>query len=84
MPPPPPPRSAAGTCQYCGNKAGILSGDHPECRRTFEAGWNRMVELAADAARTHAFDEKALRLPLGENTGWPHPGRHDHPKRTKT
>ena len=32
-------RTAAGTCRYCGNKAGILNRDHPECRRTFDAGW---------------------------------------------
>ena len=57
-------KSAAGTCQYCGNKAGLIARDHHECRRTHEAGWTRMVELAADAARTHQFDEKTLRLTL--------------------
>ena len=59
-------KSAAGTCRYCGNKAGVLARDHPECRRTFDAGWNRMVELAADAARSHSFDEKSLRLSMAE------------------
>ena len=57
-------KSAAGTCRYCGNKAGILNRDHPECRRTFDTGWTKMVELAADAARTHQFNEKNLRLTL--------------------
>ena len=41
-----------------------LNRDHPECRRTTNAGWTKMVELAADAARTHQFDEKTLRLTL--------------------
>ena len=59
---PPPP----STCQYCGNKAGVLARDHPECRRILDAGWNRMVELAANAARTHAFDEKNLRISMAE------------------
>ena len=57
---------AAGTCRYCGNKVGLINRDHPGCRRTFDAGRNRMVELAAVAVRTHAFDEKALRLSLAE------------------
>ena len=59
-------KSAAGTCRYCGNKAGVLARDHPGWRRTFGAGWQRMVELAADAARSHSFDEKSLRLSLAE------------------
>ena len=59
-------KSAAGTCRYCGNKAGGLARDHPECRRTFDADWNCMVELAAEAARSHSFDEKCPRLSLAE------------------
>ncbi len=58
--------SVTGTCQYCGDKAGVIARDHPECRRTFGAGWNRMVKLAADAARYHSFDEKSLRLSMAE------------------
>ena len=42
-------RSAAGTCPFCRQKAGILSSEHPECRRAFQASWNRMVRLAAGA-----------------------------------
>ena len=59
-------RSAAGTCRYCGQRAGLIARDHPECRRTFDASWNQMVEIAADAARSHNFDEKTLRLTLAE------------------
>ena len=57
-------RTASGTCPFCGQKAGILSREHPECRRTYDAGFQEMVTLAADAARTHSFDEKSLRLTL--------------------
>ena len=59
-------RTAAGTCRYCGNKAGVLAWDHRECRRTFAAEWNRMVELAAEAARSHTFDEQTLGLSIVE------------------
>ncbi len=59
-------KSAAGTCRYCGQKAGILSRDHSECSRIHQAGWNEMVELAAQAARSRQFDEKSLRLSLAD------------------
>ena len=59
-------KSAAGTCPFCNQKAGILSREHPECRRTYQAGWNEMVQLAAQAAASHTFDEKTLRLSLAE------------------
>ena len=59
-------KSAADTCRYSGNKAGVLTRYHPECRRTFDAGWNRMVGIAADAAKAHQFDEKSLRLSFAE------------------
>ena len=65
----PPPnllRSAVGACRYCGSRAGVIARDHPGCRRTFDVGWDRMVDLAADAARTNNFDEKTLRLSLAE------------------
>ena len=54
------------TCRYYGNKAGALTRDHAECRRTFDTDWNRIVELAAHAARSHSFDEKTLRLSMAE------------------
>ena len=59
-------KSAAGTCPFCHQKAGILSREHPECRRTCQAGWNEMVNLAAQTAASHTFDEKTLRLSLAE------------------
>ena len=37
-----------------------------ECQAAFDAGCQEMVALAADAARTHDFDEKTLRLALAE------------------
>ena len=59
-------KSAAGTCPFCRQKAGILSREHPECRRTYQAGWDEMVHLAAQAAASPQFDEKSLRLSLAE------------------
>ena len=60
------PKSAVGTCPFYHQKAGILSGEHPECRRTHRAGWNEMVQLAAQAAGSRDFDEKSLRHTLAE------------------
>ena len=57
---------AADTCPFCHQKTGILSREHPECRRTFQADWNEMVNLASEAARSHNFDEKILQLTLTE------------------
>ena len=62
-------KSAAGTCPFCNQKAGILSREHPNCRRTHQAGWNEMVSLAASAAASHTFEEKSLRLNLAEIAG---------------
>ena len=59
-------KSAAGTCPFCNQKAGILSREHPDCRRTYQAGWDEMVHLAAQAAASPKFDEKSLRLSLAE------------------
>ena len=59
-------KSAAGTCRFCGQKAGVLSRDHPGCHRTIDTGFQEMVNLATEAARTHTFDEKTLRLSLAE------------------
>ena len=39
-------KSAAGTCRFCNQKAGILSREHQGCRRTHQAGWYEMVRLA--------------------------------------
>ena len=61
-------KSAAGTCPFCNQKAGILSREHPDCRRTFQAGWNEMVGLAADAARSHEFHANFLQVSLADIT----------------
>ena len=57
-------KSAAGTCPFCNQKVGILSREHPLCRRTYTAGWQEIVQLAADAAGSPDFDESHLRLTL--------------------
>ncbi len=57
-------KSAAGTCPFCHQRAGILSREHPECRRAHQAGWHEMVQLAAQAAGSPDFDESHLRLTL--------------------
>ena len=57
-------RSAADTCPFCNQKAGILSREHPMCRRTFKAGWNEMVHLAAEAAKSLQFHGNSLRVSL--------------------
>ena len=44
------PKLAAGTCSFYHQKAGIISREHPECRRAHQAGWQEMVQLAAQAA----------------------------------
>ena len=59
-------KSAAGTCPFCHQKAGILSREHQGCRRTHQAGWNEMVELAAHAARSHEFHPNSLQVSLAE------------------
>ena len=59
-------KSGAGTCPFCQKKAGVLSRLHSQCRRTFDTSFQEMVNLAAEAARTHRFNEKTLRLSLAE------------------
>ena len=59
-------KSAADTCPFCHQKAGILSREHPECRRTHQAGWNEMVRLAGGAARSHEFNPNSLQVSLAE------------------
>ena len=61
-------KSAAGTCLFCQQKAGILSREHPQCRRIYQAGWNEMVRLAGDAARSHEFHANSLQVSLAEIT----------------
>ena len=42
-----PLKPAASTCPFYNKKASILSHEHPDCRRTYTAGWDEMVTLAA-------------------------------------
>ena len=58
--------SVVGTCPFCHEKAGILSREHPQCRRTYQAGWDEMIRLAGGAARSHEFQANSLRLSLAE------------------
>ena len=59
-------QSIAGTCPFCNQKAGILNRSHTECRRTYQAGWNEMVQLAAHAAGSHEFNPNSLQVSLTE------------------
>ena len=59
-------KSAAGTCPFCNQKAGIISREHPHCRRTFQVGWNEMVRLAHGAAGFHEFNPNSLQVSLAE------------------
>ena len=58
-------QSLKGTCRFCRLQAGLLQRDHPECLRTHQAGWQEMVQLAAQTASAHTFNEAALRQTLG-------------------
>ena len=55
----------SGTCRYCGQRAGILKRDHPGCLQNHQAGIQEMIQLAAQAAGAHTFNEAALRQTLG-------------------
>ena len=57
-------QSLTGTCHHCGKKTGILRRIHPECRQTHQIGFTEMVQLSAQAASAHTFNEAALRQTL--------------------
>ena len=57
-------QSLKGTCRFCRQQAGLLKRDHRECRQTHQSGWQEMVQLAAQAASAHTFNEAALRQTL--------------------
>ena len=59
-------RVCTSTCPFCHQKAGIISREHPDCRRTFQAGWDEMVRLSRDAARSHDFNANSLQVSLAE------------------
>ena len=48
-------KPTAGICPLCHEKAGLLRREHPDSRRTHQAGWNEMVQLAADAGGSYTF-----------------------------
>ena len=52
-------KSATGTCPFCNQRAGILSREQPECRRTFQAGWNKMVHLPTVGGKFQQSDNLA-------------------------
>ena len=60
-------KSAAGTCRYCRQKAGIITRAHRDCQETFQSGWTEMVTIAADAAKPQSFRTGTA----GPPTTWP-------------
>ena len=58
-------QSIKGQCRHCGQQAGVFQRDHPDCQETHRAGWQEMVQPAAQAASAHTFNEAALRQTLG-------------------
>ena len=57
-------QSMKGQCRYCHQQAGVFQRDHPDCQETHRSGWQEMVQLAAQAASAHTFNETALRQTL--------------------
>ena len=49
-----------GNRKYCGNKAGFMRAMHKECATAHEAGWQRIVTLATDAAGKSDINEAVL------------------------
>ena len=49
-----------GNRKYCSNKAGFMRAMHKECGAAHEAGWQRMVALATDAAGKSDINEAVL------------------------
>ena len=58
----------SGTCRHCGQPTGVFQREHLECRQNHSTGWNKMVQLAAQAATTHTFKEANLRQSLAAIT----------------
>ena len=55
----------SSTCRHCGQQTGLLRRTHPECQQTHQAGFQEMLQIAAQAASAHTFNEAALRQTLG-------------------
>ena len=58
-------QSIKGQCRYCHQQAGFFHRNHQDCQETHRSGWQEMVQLAAQAASAHTFNEAALRQTLG-------------------
>ena len=53
------------TCRYCNQNTGFLNKQHGQCRDLLHtSGYQEMVQLAAQAASAHTFNEAALRHTL--------------------
>ena len=46
--------AAAGTCSFCHRKARIIARAHRDCQGISQAGWTKMVTIAAEAERTRS------------------------------
>ena len=57
-------KSAAGTCPFCHQRAGILSREHPECRRAHGRLEREIASPTAQATTSHTLEETSLRLSL--------------------
>ena len=80
-------KSAAGTCPLCNQKAGILNREHPQCRRTFQAGRNETVRPGADGAKfqqSETPDREELPPPAPGTTPLPSPGQGSPPRNGAT
>ena len=80
-------KSAAGTCHFCKQKAGIISREHPECRRTFQSGRNETVRPGADGAKfqqSETPDREELPPPPPGTTPLPSPGQGSPPRNGAT
>ena len=53
-----------GTCRYCNQSAGFLRKQHRPCQDLHAQSMREMTQLAAQAAGTAGFSEKALRNTL--------------------
>ena len=40
-------KSTAGTCPFCNQKPGILTRQHPECRRTYQGRGENLLKSTA-------------------------------------
>ena len=72
-------QSLSGICRYCGQNAGFLRKQHGQCRDLHASGYQEMVQLAAQAAAAHTFNEAAPARPSRTS-----PSAPEQPGRTST